>query len=80
LDVERWTAGWQRRLAAVGPRSAVLVCESDDRDVVAFADTVPTRDDDADPATTAEITTFYAHPRCWGRGFGRELMAAVGSS
>ena len=36
----------------------------------------PSRDVDADPATTGELASIYLHPAAWGKGFGRELMIA----
>jgi GNAT superfamily N-acetyltransferase len=52
------------------------VAETPDGEVVAVADVLPSRDDDADPAT-GEVPMIYALPRAWGSGAGRELMAAA---
>ncbi|NDI46664.1 GNAT family N-acetyltransferase [Goekera deserti] len=75
LDVDRYRAGWTRLLSAPDPRSTTLVAERDG--VVGFVQTTPARDDDADPATTAELTTLYVHPDAWGTGAGRALTTAV---
>jgi ribosomal protein S18 acetylase RimI-like enzyme len=44
------------------------------RQVVGFANLMPTRDQDQDPATVAEITSIYLAPDVWGRGIGKTLM------
>jgi GNAT superfamily N-acetyltransferase len=67
---------WQRWLGPDAPAGhAAWVAEADGQ-VVAFADVLPSRDDDADD-TTGEVPMIYALPRAWGSGAGRELMAAA---
>jgi GNAT superfamily N-acetyltransferase len=44
--------------------------------VVGFSHICPTRDDDLDPTTTAEITSIYLSPEAWGTGKGVSLMNA----
>ncbi len=55
------------------PRAGVLVLV-DAGDVVGFSHLCPTRDDDRDPATTAEITSIYLAPQAWGGGNGLALI------
>lgn len=45
--------------------------------VSGFANLLPSRDAGANPATTAEIFSFYVRPDRWRRGIGRRLMAAA---
>jgi GNAT superfamily N-acetyltransferase len=67
---------WERWLGPDAPAGhAAWVAERDGR-VVAFADAMPSRDDDAD-GVTGEVPAIYAHPDAWGSGAGRELMAAA---
>jgi GNAT superfamily N-acetyltransferase len=67
---------WQRLLGDAAPAGhAAWVAEADGQ-VVAFADVLPSRDDDADERT-AEVPMIYALPQAWGTGAGRELMAAA---
>jgi GNAT superfamily N-acetyltransferase len=37
-------------------------------------DVRPSRDDDAEPESTGELTAIYIAPRAWGAGAGRRLM------
>jgi ribosomal protein S18 acetylase RimI-like enzyme len=68
---------WERLLTETRwPRRGILVAEADHR-VVGFASLVPTRDEDQDPATVAEIASIYLAPETWGRGIGKALMATA---
>jgi GNAT superfamily N-acetyltransferase len=74
LDVDRWTTRWEAALAEVDwPRRGTLVAESSSGGVIGFLDAVPSRDDDAGPAT-AEVTSLYVTPKHWDGGIGRALM------
>lgn len=55
---------------------ATLVAEQQNGDVVGFAFTTASRDDDGDDGT-GEVVAIYAHPDAIGTGAGRELMAAA---
>jgi len=55
------------------PRSAALVAENSEG-VVGFAHLRPTRDEDDDSSTVAEITSIYLLPSIWSAGVGRDLM------
>lgn len=69
--------GWERLLAETSwPRNGVLVAEADDG-LVGFAGFGPTRDQDENPATVAELATIYLAPEVWGEGIGSRLMAAA---
>jgi L-amino acid N-acyltransferase YncA len=41
--------------------------------VVAFCSFAPSRDDDADKSSVAELGTIYALESCWGQGIGQKL-------
>ena len=70
---ERRTSGWRRELEARIPLAVTLVAELEGR-IVGFVDVRPSRDDDAEPDVTAELTSIYVSPGAWGTGAGRLLM------
>jgi GNAT superfamily N-acetyltransferase len=70
----RRAAGWRRELEARVPLASTLVAERDG-EIVGFVDVRPSRDDDAEPESTAELTAIYVAPPAWGAGAGRLLMA-----
>jgi GNAT superfamily N-acetyltransferase len=57
------------------PRTGTLVA-ADDGQVVGFAHVGPSRDEDAD-SSVGEVFAIYLAPGAWGKGHGRELMAAA---
>jgi GNAT superfamily N-acetyltransferase len=68
---------WERLLAeSRWPRRGLLVAEVDHH-VVGFTGLVPTRDQDQNPATVAEIASIYLAPEVWGGGIGKTLMVAA---
>ena len=71
---DRRAAFWRGEVEARVPLSSTLVAESDDG-IAGFVDVRPSRDDDAEPERTAELTAIYVAPRAWGVGAGRLLMA-----
>jgi ribosomal protein S18 acetylase RimI-like enzyme len=71
---DRRAAFWLREIRARTPLAGTLVAESDG-EVVGFVDVRPSRDDDAEPDRTAELTAIYVAPQAWGTGAGRQLMA-----
>ncbi len=75
LSLEQRTAYWTDFLAAVPADSAVAVAEVDER-VVGFVGTCPSRDEDADPATTGEVAAIYLLRPWWDRGIGAQLLVA----
>lgn len=74
LTEERLAPEW--RGAIEGDEAEVAVVEVDGV-VAGYSRYGPAKDDDLDPATTAEIYGFYLHPDAWGRGAGRALMDHV---
>jgi GNAT superfamily N-acetyltransferase len=67
---------WQRWLGPDAPAGHAAWVAEAGGEVVAFADVLPSRDDDADEVT-GEVLMIYARPDAWGSGAGRELMAAA---
>ncbi|MFI9596947.1 GNAT family N-acetyltransferase [Nonomuraea sp. NPDC052265] len=77
LDAAARRPAWERWLAGTAwPREGTLVAEAGGR-VVGFASVLPSRDDDEDGASVAEVATIYLTPESWGRGIGRALMDAA---
>jgi len=77
LEVGGWRARWERSLAAADwPRRGTLVAETERGLAQGFVDVVPSRDDDAEPAT-AEVTSLYVLPDRWRAGVGTALMTAA---
>ena len=71
VDPERWRA----RIAVPPPGWTTVVCE-DDGNVVGFASTGPSRDEDE----LGELYAIYVDPDAWSTGAGRALMAAAESA
>ena len=67
--IEQRTAQWAGSLES-GRR--VIVAEDARGQVVAFAITMASRDDDAG-ASVGEIPAIYCHPDAWGAGYGRAV-------
>jgi GNAT superfamily N-acetyltransferase len=66
---------WSGAVTHPPSRTRVLVAEQQ-AEVVAFAITRPSADDDADEHI-GELDGFYAAPAVWGGGVGRMLLAAA---
>jgi peptidase E/GNAT superfamily N-acetyltransferase len=65
-------ATWAERITQAGPDD--LVAAADDEGVAGFIWVRQAPDLDLD-RPTGEVATFYTHPRVWGGGVGRRLMA-----
>lgn len=77
LSVSAREARWLEKFAAnAGTEWSLWIAEEDGRPV-GFSDCGPSRDEDDDPATVGEITTFYFLPEAWGTGTARTLMETV---
>lgn len=74
LTEERLAPEWRREIEAGVSEVAVVEV---DAVVTGYSRYGPSRDDDLDPKTTAEIYGFYLHPDTWGKGAGRVLMTHV---
>jgi ribosomal protein S18 acetylase RimI-like enzyme len=70
---DRRAAFWRREVEADVPLATTLVAERND-EIVGFVDLRPSRDDDAEPERTVELTAIYVAPAAWGVGAGRLLM------
>jgi GNAT superfamily N-acetyltransferase len=67
---------WQRLLGPEAPAGHAAWVAEVGGEVVAFADVLTSRDDDAG-GTTGEVPMIYALPQAWGSGAGRQLVAAA---
>jgi GNAT superfamily N-acetyltransferase len=77
LDPARSAGMWERRVSAVDwARGGCLVADGK-AGIAGFADFGPTRDVDANPALTGEVTAIYLAPAAWSTGCGRALMTAA---
>lgn len=79
LDVpeEQVAALWLRAVEVPpSPRHRLLVAMERD-DLVGFAASSPTDDDDLDASTTGELTALLVEPRWGRRGHGARLLAAT---
>ena len=76
MDPAQREPGWRRWLGDLRPPAAILVWDCA-AGPVGFVAVQPSRDPDAEPGTIGEITAIYLLPDHWGRGAGRQLMAAA---
>ena len=58
-------------------RGGCFVVADDDGLLAGFADVCRSRDDDAESDKVGEVRAIYLAPDAWGKGLGRELMAAA---
>ena len=73
LSVEKREAAWRDRLEhPQDPERRLFVVEVSG-EVLGFASTGGSRDEDAEPGT-AEVLAVYLAPAAWGRGLGRALF------
>ena len=77
LDVTQRTRAWTRALTSPDPAQPAPLVAIADEQAVGFASIGPTRDQDADPASTGEVRAIYLLPQAWGQGLGRGLMTAA---
>jgi RimJ/RimL family protein N-acetyltransferase len=78
LDPAERLASWTRSLAETDrSRGGTLVVCDDDAQLVGFAHIRESRDADADARSVGEVWAVYLAPDAWGKGLGRELMAAA---
>lgn len=76
LDLRERCSRWQQILGRpTQPGQGTLAAHLRDN-VVGFASFGPSRDSGHDTGT-GEIYALYLHPGAWGRGIGRQLMAAA---
>jgi GNAT superfamily N-acetyltransferase len=77
LDPAARADRWTRILRELDPvRGGVLVAAGSG-EVYGLAAFGPARDADANSGQTGEVSAIYLAPEAWGRGYGRELMAAA---
>ena len=77
LDPARRRDRWAQSLEqADWSRGGILVVADDVGYVAGFASAHASRDEDA-ADDVGEVQAIYLSPGCWGRGLGRELMAAT---
>ena len=74
LNMEKRAAFWSTHLTT--HPHALFVAEIN-QEILGFCDSIPSRDKDADPETTAEIVAIYVDPNHWRKGAGRALCRSV---
>jgi pyridoxine 4-dehydrogenase len=77
IDLGARIARWHEILGT--GMSTVVVAETAAGALLGFAGVGPTRDEDLDRAHIGEVAAIYLDPARWGRGTGRQLMAAATS-
>jgi RimJ/RimL family protein N-acetyltransferase len=78
LDPAQRLSRWIQSLRdADSSRGGCLVVADDDGMLAGFANVEQSRDDDAEPDKVGEVMAIYLVPDSWGKGLGRELMAAA---
>ena len=78
LDPAQRLSRWIRSLRnADWSRGGCLVVADDHGILAGFADIGQSRDDDAESGKVGEVIAIYLAPDSWGKGLGRELMAAA---
>jgi ribosomal protein S18 acetylase RimI-like enzyme len=77
LDPAQRVGRWERSLREADlTRAGVMVAEEGES-LLGFVSYCRSRDDDADPGRTGEISAIYLLPDAWGKGVGRQLMDAA---
>jgi GNAT superfamily N-acetyltransferase len=77
LDLDQRASSWRRELAKPdSPGRAILVLDSGGT-LVGFASLGPARDADQNPEQVGEVRAIYLLADAWGKGLGRQLMAAA---
>ena len=69
MNAERW-------LALIEDPGVLMLVAEDERELLGFATSGESRDEDADPSV-GEVRSFFVAAGRWGQGVGRELMAAA---
>ena len=77
MDPAQRLPGWQQWLRDIRPPGAILVLDPGDGTVDGFVTVGASTEPDTDPAVVGVVMAFYLRPDRWGRGGGRELMAAA---
>jgi len=77
VNYETRLAQWNRYFAEPRPRHLIWVAEEANGEVAGMASIGPTRDEDLDSESVAELFAIYVDPAHWGRGLGRDLMVAA---
>lgn len=76
LDPARRAEFWKRQISGMSARAGLLVAETGS-ELTGFAAFCPSRDDDANPDLTGEVSAIYVMPSTWSTGVGRQLMSAA---
>lgn len=73
LSLQQYTKNWQQYLIE-GVKVWVIELKAT---IIGFASVCPSRDTDADPLSTAEISAMYIYPNYWQCGYGTQLLNTV---
>jgi GNAT superfamily N-acetyltransferase len=77
LDPAQRRIGWERALRETDWSRGGIVVAEDGGALAGFAGFGPTRDEDEDAGRVGEVEAIYLLPAAWGKGAGRQLMAAA---
>lgn len=77
LSIEQRAEQWRRILGDDPELGRCTTVAEQDGEVLGFAHTGPSRDDDADSAAIGELNAIYVRPDAFGTGVGRALMDAA---
>lgn len=77
LTLEKTEGFWRETLSrSRSPRFQTFVAVLDEH-LVGILSMGPSRDEDLDPRSTAEVYSIYVLPENWGHGIGRSLMVTA---
>jgi RimJ/RimL family protein N-acetyltransferase len=79
LDALRWEdrkVRWDAILAS-GNKNHVYVATTVQKEIIGFASSGPSRDEDIDQEEVHELYAIYLTPEYWGKGIGKALLNAI---
>jgi len=77
IDLAARVARWRRTLDNLSRSGEGVLVATKGTQIIGFAGFGPSHDPDENPARTGLLDAIYLAPGCWGKGAGRQLMAAA---